>query len=924
MRFKQSPRRAPRGDDTRTVDGGSERVCRYCCAYGTRHGCRDFFFQMLGHADEIRLRGSYTNVPLTPGQEPTALPSPVVPSKVGASALRRVLRRARDGVALNVDEASIAMTARGDDLADLCASAARVRDAGLVSAGRRGVGGRLPITYSRKVFIPITHLCRDNCHYCTFVTAPGKLRSQGVGMYMEPDEILGVARRGAQLGCKEALFTLGDRPEDRWPEAREWLAERGYDSTLSYVRAMAIRVLEETGLLPHLNPGVMSWAEMSRLKPVAPSMGMMLETTSRRLFETKGLAHYGSPDKDPAVRLRTLTDAGRLSIPFTTGLLVGIGETLSERADTLHAIRKSHKEFGHIQEVIVQNFRAKEHTAMAAVPDAGIEDYLAVVAVARLVLGPGMRIQAPPNLVSRDECLSLIAAGVDDWGGVSPLTPDHVNPERPWPALDELAAVTAEAGYDLVQRLTAQPRYVQAGAAWIDPRVRGHVVALADPQTGLARDVNPVGMPWQEPDDVESSGRVDLNAAIDTEGRNTEARSDLDSAFGDWESIRSHVHELAAVAPVRISTDVLAALRSAERDPAGCTDDEYLALATADGSALEAVAALADSLRSDVVGEDVTFVVNRNINFTNICYTGCRFCAFAQRKGDADAYSLSAAEVAERAWEAHVQGATEVCMQGGIDPELPVTGYAELVRAVKARVPSMHVHAFSPMEIANGVTKSGLSIREWLISLREAGLGSIPGTAAEILDDEVRWVLTKGKLPTSLWIEIVTTAHEVGLRSSSTMMYGHVDSPRHWIAHLNVLRDIQDRTGGFTEFVPLPFVHQNSPLYLAGAARPGPTHRDNRAVHALARIMLHGRISHIQTSWVKLGVQRTQAMLNGGANDLGGTLMEETISRMAGSEHGSSKSAAELVAIAEGIGRPARQRTTTYTPLEHTAGIATP
>ncbi|TVS85326.1 bifunctional FO biosynthesis protein CofGH [Mycobacterium helveticum] len=870
---------------------------------------------MLGRADEIRSWGSYTKVPLTPGREPTALPSPVVGPQAGPSALRRVLRRARDGVALNLQEAAVAMTARGDALADLCASAARVRDAGLQSAGRRGPDGRLPITYSRKVFIPVTHLCRDSCHYCTFVAAPGKLRAQGSGMYLEPDQILEVARRGAELGCKEALFTLGDRPEDRWPEAGEWLGERGYDSTLSYLRAMAIQVLEETGLLPHLNPGVMSWSELSRLKPVAPSMGMMLETTSRRLFETKGLAHYGSPDKDPAVRLRVLTDAGRLSIPFTTGLLVGIGETLAERADTLHAIRKSHKEFGHVQEVIVQNFRAKQHTAMAAVPDAGIEDYLATVAVARLVLGPGMRIQAPPNLVSRQECRALIAAGVDDWGGVSPLTPDHVNPERPWPALAELAAVTEQAGYALVQRLTAQPRYVQAGAAWIDPRVRGHVLALADPATGLARDVNPVGLPWQEPDDVESSGRTDLNATIDTAGRNAEARSDLDSAFGDWESIRAHVHELAAQgakAPERLDTDVLAALRSAERDPAGCTDGEYLALATADGPALEAVAALADSLRRDAVGDDVTFVVNRNINFTNICYTGCRFCAFAQRKGDADAYSLSTEEVADRAWEAHVQGATEVCMQGGIDPELPVTGYAELVRAVKSRVPSMHVHAFSPMEIANGVTKSGLSIRDWLISLREAGLDTIPGTAAEILDDEVRWVLTKGKLPTSLWIEIVTTAHEVGLRSSSTMMYGHVDTPRHWVAHLNVLRDIQDRTGGFTEFVPLPFVHQNSPLYLAGAARPGPTHRDNRAVHALARIMLHGRISHIQTSWVKLGVERTRVMLDGGANDLGGTLMEETISRMAGSEHGSSKSAAELAEIAEGIGRPARQRTTTY------------
>ncbi len=830
-----------------------------------------------------------------------------------SAALRRVLRRARDGVVLNVDEAAIAMTARGDDLADLCASAARVRDAGLENAGHRDSLGRLSVSYSRKVFIPLTHLCRDTCHYCTFVTVPGKLRAGGRGMYLEPDEVVALAGRGAELGCKEALFTLGDRPEARWPQAREWLDERGYDSTLSYLRAMAIRVLEETGLLPHLNPGVMSWTELSRLKPVAPSMGMMLETTSRRLFEVKGEAHYGSPDKDPAVRLRTLTDAGRLSIPFTTGLLVGIGETLAERADTLHAIRRVHKEFGHIQEVIVQNFRAKDATAMADAPDAGFDDFLATVAVARLVLGPDMRVQAPPNLVSRHECVALLGAGVDDWGGVSPLTPDHVNPERPWPALDELAAVTAEAGFELVQRLTAQPKYVQAGAAWIDPRVAAHVAALADPVTGLARDINPTGLPWQEPDEAtESLGRIDLHSTIDTEGRRTEARSDLGNAFGDWESIRDRVGELAARVPERVDSDVAAALRSAERDPAGCSDAQYFALATADGPALDAVAALADSLRKDAVGDDVTFVINRNINFTNICYTGCRFCAFAQRKGDADAFSLTTSEVADRAWEAHVAGATEVCMQGGIDPELPVTGYADLVRAVKARVPSMHVHAFSPMEIASGATKSGMGIREWLISLREAGLDTIPGTAAEILDDEVRWVLTKGKLPTSLWVDIVSTAHEIGLRSSSTMMYGHVDTPSHWVAHINVLRAIQDRTGGFTEFVPLPFVHQSSPLYLAGAARPGPTHRDNRAVHALARIMLHGRIPHIQTSWVKLGAQRSQVMLTGGANDLGGTLMEETISRMAGSQHGSAKSAAELVAIAEGIGRPARQRTTTY------------
>ncbi|MEU5759900.1 bifunctional FO biosynthesis protein CofGH [Nocardia sp. NPDC047648] len=846
----------------------------------------------------------------------TDLPNPSVPSAPPSpSAMRRALRRARDGVTLNVDEAAVLLHATGDDLADLCRSAARVRDAGLASAGRPKT-----ISYSRNVFIPLTRLCRDKCHYCTFVTVPGKLRAEGEGMFLEPDEVLDIARRGAALGCKEALFTLGDRPEDRWPEAAQWLDERGYDSTLDYLRAVSIMVLEETGLLPHLNPGVMSWAEIARLKPVAQSMGMMLETTSTRLFTEKGNCHYGSPDKDPAVRLRAITDAGRLSVPYTTGILVGIGETMAERAESIMAIRKQHKAFGHIQEVIIQNFRAKDDTAMRDVPDAGLEEFLATIAVTRVLLGPDVPVQAPPNLVSHEECRALIEAGIDDWGGVSPVTPDHVNPERPWPNLDTLREITEAAGYQLVERTSAHPKYVRAGNPWVDPRIGAHVAALTDPATGLAEpDAIPVGLPWQEPEESwESAGRVDLNTAIDTEGRNTEARSDaalgqdLVGAFGDWETIREQARDLAVSTPQRLDADVLAALRAAERDPAGLSDAEYLALATADGADLEAVAALADQLRRDTVGDDVTYVVNRNINFTNICYTGCRFCAFAQRKGDADAFTLSMDEVADRAWEAHVDGATEVCMQGGIDPDLPVTGYADLVRAVKRRVPSLHVHAFSPMEIVNGASRGGQSIRDWLVALKEAGLDTIPGTAAEILDDEVRWVLTKGKLPTSAWIEVITTAHQVGIRSSSTMMYGHVDNPKHWVGHLRVLRGIQDETGGFTEFVLLPFVHQSAPLYLAGAARPGPTNRDNRAAHALARIMLHGRIHNIQTSWVKLGTTGTRVMLNSGANDLGGTLMEETISRMAGSQHGSAKTVAELVEIAAGIGRPARERTTTY------------
>jgi FO synthase len=823
--------------------------------------------------------------------------------------VRRSLARAERGAALDVAEATALLAARGDDLDRLTAAAARVRDAGLVAAGRPAV-----VTYSPKVFIPITKLCRDRCHYCTFVESPGELRRAGHGMYLSPDEILDVAHQGAALGCLEALFTLGDRPEDRWPEARAWLDEQGYDSTLAYVRAMAIRVLEETGLLPHLNPGVMSWEEMNRLKPVAPSMGMMLETTSRRLFEEKGLAHHGSPDKHPDVRLRVLEDAGRLSIPFTTGLLVGIGETLTERAETIFALRATLRRYGAVQEIIVQNFRAKPDTAMRHADDLALDEYRATIAVTRLVLGPKARVQAPPNLVDLTECRALLEAGVDDWGGVSPLTPDHVNPERPWPSLERLRDLTAGCGFELRPRLTVHPEYVRQGEPWLDPRVSAHVAALADDDGLALPDVRPTGLPWQEPDGGfahAGTGRTNLHTEVDTVGRSADRRSDFDDVYGDWGDVAEAAGHTAGTS-ASPGGAFATALRAAERDPAGVTDEQALALITAEDADLDAVCRLADDLRRDTVGDEVTYVVNRNINFTNVCYVGCRFCAFAQRRTDADAFSLSLEQVADRAEEAWQLGATEVCMQGGIDPELPGTAYFDLAAAVKKRVPGMHVHAFSPMEIVNGASRTGLSIEDFLIKARESGLDTIPGTAAEILDDEVRWVLTKGKLPTRTWVEVVTTAHRAGLRSSSTMMYGHVDNPRHWIAHLRVLSRIQDETGGFTEFVPLPFVHTSAPIYLAGVARPGPSLRDNLAVHAVARILLHGRIPNIQTSWVKLGVEGTRAMLRAGANDLGGTLMEETISRMAGSEHGSAKTVAELREIGEGIGRPLRERTTTY------------
>ncbi|MFJ3642579.1 bifunctional FO biosynthesis protein CofGH [Streptomyces sp. NPDC090108] len=822
------------------------------------------------------------------------------------NSMRRALKRARDGVALDAAEAAVLLQARGEALTDLAASAARVRDAGLAQAGRPGV-----ITYSKSVFIPLTRLCRDKCHYCTFVTVPGKLRRAGHGMFMSPDEVLDIARKGAALGCKEALITLGDKPEDRWPEAREWLDAHGYDDTIAYVRAVSIRILEETGLLPHLNPGVMSWTDFQRLKPVAPSMGMMLETTATRLWSEPGGPHHGSPDKEPAVRLRVLEDAGRSSVPFTSGLLIGIGETYEERAESLFALRKVARAYHGVQELIIQNFRAKPDTAMRGMPDAELDELVAAVAVARHIMGPSACLQAPPNLVE-GEYERLIGAGIDDWGGVSPLTIDHVNPERPWPQIEELTARSAAAGFELRERLCVYPEFVRRGEPWLDPRLRPHVAALADPETGLARAGAVVeGRPWQEPEEVfTASGRTDLHASIDTEGRTGDRREDFDEVYGDWAALR----EAAApgMVPERIDTDVRQALRTAADDPTRLTDAEALALLHADGPALDALCRVADDLRRSVVGDDVTYIVTRNINFTNVCYTGCRFCAFAQRRTDADAYTLSLTQVADRAQQAWDVGAVEVCMQGGIHPDLPGTAYFDIARAVKERVPGMHVHAFSPMEVVNGATRTGLSIREWLTAAKEAGLDSVPGTAAEILDDEVRWVLTKGKLPTATWTEVITTAHELGIRSSSTMMYGHVDQPRHWLGHLRTLAGIQQRTGGFTEFVTLPFIHTNAPVYLAGIARPGPTMRDNRAVTAMARLLLHPHIPNIQTSWVKLGTEGAAEMLRSGANDLGGTLMEETISRMAGSSYGSYKSVRDLEAVAEAAGRPAKPRTTLY------------
>ncbi len=836
-----------------------------------------------------------------------------------AAQVSRALARARRAASLDPGEAAALLGARGGALQELMAIAGAVRDRRLIDDRRPGV-----ITYSPKVFIPLTRLCRDRCHYCTFVTTPAGLRKQGEQPFLSLAEVRSIAAAGAAAGCREALFTLGDRPEDRWPQARAWLDEAGYNSTLEYLRAAAITVMEETGLLPHLNPGVMSWEELRRLRPVAPSMGMMLETSSRRLFTQRGEVHHGSPDKDPAVRLQVLADAGRLSIPFTTGVLLGIGETDEELAVSLLDIASSARQYGHLQEVIVQNFRAKPATAAAGRADEPLERHLAAIAVARLVLPLAVSVQAPPNLRAEDELAPLLRAGVDDWGGVSPVTPDHVNPERPWPELARLTRLTRAAGLELKPRLTIHPRYVRRAGAWLDERLVPPVLALAD-EAGLANRAPVRPFSWQEPDGgyeafsaTSSGGRVELAEQIDLTGRRADRRGDFDEVYGDWGAVTAAAARVAGPAVLR-SDEAAAGLRRALRDPASLASPEHhgeaLALMSATGDDLLELCAIADAVRREAVGDTVTFVVNRNLNFTNVCYTGCRFCAFAQRESDADAYTLSTAEVVERALAARDAGATEICMQGGIHPRLPGDAYFELLAAIRDAAPQLHLHAFSPMEVVNGASRLGVPVREWLARAKDAGLGSVPGTAAEILDDEVRWILTKGKLPTSAWVEVITTAHELGLPSTATMMYGHVDHAGHWVNHLRLIRQIGERTGGFTEFVPLPFIHHNAPLYLAGAARPGATGEQNLAVHAMSRLMLHPVIDNIQTSWVKLGEQGTAAMLRAGANDLGGTLMEETISRMAGSEHGSAKTAAELAAIAALADRPARQRTTLYAAI---------
>jgi FO synthase len=766
-------------------------------------------------------------------------------------------------------------------LGELCAEARRLRDEG---------HGAL-ITYSPKVFIPLTKLCCDVCHYCTFAHPPRR----GERAYMTEDEVLEVARAGVAAGCHEALFTLGDKPEWRYRVAREELAALGCDSTLEYLARCARLVLEEMGLLPHVNPGVLSVEDAAALREVSVSQGAMLETTADRLSQ-RGGPHFGSPDKLPARRLETIAAAGEARVPFTTGILIGIGETRAERIEALLAIRELGAHCGHVQEVIVQNFRAKPGTRMSGAPEPTFDELLWTAAAARVVLGPAWNVQVPPNL-SYGEFPRLLDGGINDWGGISPVTVDHVNPEAPWPEVERLRAASEERGLRLVPRLAVYPEYLGDAEQWLDPAVAPYALRRADADWLARQGGWAAGAAGSIPPGTEH------DLGIGTAHLLPVAIVSASAARGGNGS-----------AP-RPSQPVAEALAKG-REQLELTEDDVTALLQARGADARAVVAAADTLRREVCGDTVSYVVTRNVNYTNVCYFRCGFCAFSKGRLAANLrgrpYLVPLPEIARRAREAWERGAVELCLQGGIHPAFTGDTYAEICETVKAAVPELHVHAFSALEIWQGAATLGVPLRDYLVRLRDAGLASLPGTAAEVLDDEVRRIICPDKVTTDQWLRVHETAHEVGLRSTTTLMFGHVDTPRSWARHLLELREQQRRSGGFTELVPLPFVHMEAPIYLKGKARPGPTFREAVLVHAAARLALHPWITNIQASWVKLGLGGAQAALLAGANDLGGTLMNESISRAAGAEHGQELPPERMEAAIRALGHTPRQRTTLY------------
>ncbi|MEK9747832.1 MAG: 5-amino-6-(D-ribitylamino)uracil--L-tyrosine 4-hydroxyphenyl transferase CofH [Pseudomonadales bacterium] len=777
--------------------------------------------------------------------------------------LDRILQLAEQGQGLS--DADSRELIRVTDLEVLLPLATKVRDLAHPTA----------ISYSRKVFVPLTHLCRDVCHYCTFAQVPRKLEVA----YMSPDQVLDIARQGADAGCKEILFTLGDKPEARYKAAREGLKALGYGTTLEYLRAMAELVLTETGLFPHLNPGLMTPEEMAALRKVSISMGIMLESASDRLTE-KGMPHYGSPDKVPARRLETIRLAGELGVPFTSGILIGIGETRAERIDSLLALRHASQDHGQIQELIIQNFRAKPGTKMVDAPEPDLDELLWTIAVARLLFGSEMNIQAPPNL-SPGVFHRIIASGINDWGGVSPVTPDFVNPEAPWPHLEELAKETAREGKVLVERLAVYPSHLKSLDRWIDSELQPLVRSELDGE-GFVR-------------------REDWSAGAIVKAPQTEL---------------NRVGQVPMRAPSADLAQILDRASAGQR----LAESEIVRLFKARGDELSHIYQAADKVRRDLVGDVVTYCVNRNINYTNVCYFKCQFCAFSKGKMSENLrgrpYDLAPDEIMRRTREAFDRGATEVCLQGGIHPEYTGQTYLDICHTIKQVVPQMHIHAFSPLEVWQGAKTLGKSLTEFLGELKEAGLGTLPGTAAEILDDEVRATLCPDKINTEQWLEVMRAAHEVGFNTTATIMYGHIERYEHVARHLLRIRDLQTETGGFTEFVILPFIHMEAPMYLKGGARKGPTFREALLIHAISRLVLNPVIKNIQASWTKLGHEGARACLNAGVNDLGGTLMNETITRAAGASHGQETSPEAMEALILSAGRIPQQRTTTYQPVD--------
>jgi FO synthase len=777
--------------------------------------------------------------------------------------LDRILQLAEQGQGLS--DADSRELIRVTDLEVLLPLATKVRDLAHPTA----------ISYSRKVFVPLTHLCRDVCHYCTFAQVPRKLEVA----YMSPEQVLEIARQGADAGCKEILFTLGDKPEARYKAAREGLKALGYGTTLEYLRAMAELVLTETGLFPHLNPGLMTREEMAALRKVSISMGIMLESASDRLTE-KGMPHYGSPDKVPARRLETIRLAGELGVPFTSGILIGIGETRAERIDSLLALRHASRDHGQIQELIIQNFRAKPGTKMVDAPEPDLDELLWTIAVARLLFGSEMNIQAPPNL-SPGVFHRIIASGINDWGGVSPVTPDFVNPEAPWPHLEELAKETAREGKVLVERLAVYPSHLKSLDRWIDSELQPLVRSELDGE-GFVR-------------------REDWSAGAVVKAPQTEL---------------NRVGQVPMRAPSADLAQILDRASAGQR----LAESEIVRLFKARGDELSHIYQAADKVRRDLVGDVVTYCVNRNINYTNVCYFKCQFCAFSKGKMSENLrgrpYDLAPDEIMRRTREAFDRGATEVCLQGGIHPEYTGQTYLDICHTIKQVVPQMHIHAFSPLEVWQGAKTLGKSLTEFLGELKEAGLGTLPGTAAEILDDEVRATLCPDKINTEQWLEVMRAAHEVGFNTTATIMYGHIERYEHVARHLLRIRDLQTETGGFTEFVILPFIHMEAPMYLKGGARKGPTFREALLIHAISRLVLNPVIKNIQASWTKLGHEGARACLNAGVNDLGGTLMNETITRAAGASHGQETSPEAMEALILSAGRIPQQRTTTYQPVD--------